>query len=311
MLSEYWREVLPGEPDWPAGELAAMSRTAHHRRVLIGVVDQGGEPVGAARLVLNDVQGSTDEAFVHFLVVHPEQRRRGVGRALLEAAVEQAHNEGRTRMTFDVATSQSAGMAFAEAAGATPALVADQNRVRIERLDRALLQAWERSAGERASRYSLVCFDDVCPDEWLDQLALVTAVMNTAPRRYEDEEDITWTAEQVRANQEAHLRRGGWRWTVCVRDDETGNFVGLTELYGLAYRPWLAQQGDTGVEPSHRNRGLGRWIKAVNALRLLRDRPDATVLETWNAGVNAPMLSINHAMGFGSVAQWQEWVLQI
>jgi hypothetical protein len=36
-----------------------------------------------------------------------------------------------------------------------------------------------------------------------------------------------------------------------------------------------------------------------------------SVVETWNAGVNAPMLSINHAMGFGQVARWQEWVLSL
>jgi len=310
MVSDFWREVLPGEPDLPAGELAALSRTADHRRVLVAVLDKGDEPVGAARLVLNDVQGCTDEAFIHFLVVGAEHRSRGIGRALLDAVVERARNDGRTKLKFDVATSHRAGMAFAEATGARQGLLAEQNRVRTDQLDRALLEAWVKAADERASGYSLLCFDDVCPDDWLDQLTLVTGVMNTAPRSDEDQ-DVTWTAEQLRANQEAHLRRGGWNWTVCARHDATGELVGYTELGGFVYRPWLAQQGDTGVEPSHRNRGLGRWIKAANALRLLRERPEMSVVETWNAGVNAPMLSINHAMGFGQVARWQEWVLSL
>jgi hypothetical protein len=70
-------------------------------------------------------------------------------------------------------------------------------------------------------------------------------------------------------------------------------------------------QGDTGVEPAHRNLGLGRWIKATTALRLLKDRPTTEVVETWNSGVNAPMLRINDAMGYRPVAEWQEWRLDI
>jgi hypothetical protein len=74
---------------------------------------------------------------------------------------------------------------------------------------------------------------------------------------------------------------------------------------------WLAVQGDTGVEPVHRNRGLGRWSKATNVLRLLEERPDTQVVETWHAGVNAPMLTINDAMGFRPVAECQEWRLDV
>jgi hypothetical protein len=35
------------------------------------------------------------------------------------------------------------------------------------------------------------------------------------------------------------------------------------------------------------------------------------VVETWNAAVNAPMLSINHEMGFRAVGEWQEWNLDL
>ncbi len=86
--------------------------------------------------------------------------------------------------------------------------------------------------------------------------------------------------------------------------------VGYTELGGSRRQPWLAQQGDTGVEPAHRVRGLAKWMKATNALRLLSERPDATVIETANPGVNAPMLAINHAMEFRRAAEWQEWTLR-
>jgi mycothiol synthase len=136
------------------------------------------------------------------------------------------------------------------------------------------------------------------------------SVMNTAPKA-KGVDDIAVTPDQVRANQEAHIRRGGWGWTVCACHEPSGRLVGFTELSGFSYRPWLAEQGDTGVHPDHRNRGLGRWMKAVNGLRLLDEKPEVSVLETWNADVNAPMLSINDTMGFRPVAEWQEWRLPI
>jgi GNAT superfamily N-acetyltransferase len=156
----------------------------------------------------------------------------------------------------------------------------------------------------------LVCFDGICPDKWLAQFTEVISVMNTAPRA-EGVEDVVMTEQQVRANEEAHLRRGGWGWTVCACDRLSGHLVGYTELGGSCHRPWLAEQGDTAVQPAHRNLGLRRWLKATNALRLLEERPDIEAVETWNAGVNAPMLIINNTMGFGPAAEWQERRLDI
>jgi GNAT superfamily N-acetyltransferase len=119
------------------------------------------------------------------------------------------------------------------------------------------------------------------------------------------------TPDMAREIGDAFARRGGASWVVCGRDDATGRLVGYSELGFLPYRPWLGLQGDTGVEPAHRDRGLGRWLKATNALRVLDERPDVEQVETWNADVNAPMLAINTAMGFRQAAAWQDWELRI
>ena len=96
-------------------------------------------------------------------------------------------------------------------------------------------------------------------------------------------------------------------WTVCARHDGTGQFVGYTELFFRRHTPWQAAQGDTGIHPDHRLRGIGRWLKAQNALRLLAERPEVEFIETVNAAGNEAMLSINRAMGFEVVARRQEW----
>jgi len=77
------------------------------------------------------------------------------------------------------------------------------------------------------------------------------------------------------------------------------------------FRPWMAFQWDTGVDPKHCDLGLGRWLKATNALRLLEEAPQVEEIETWNASSNASMLGINDEMGFRPVAEWQSWEMPI
>lgn len=311
IIGDFWREVIPAEPDVPAAELAAEIREvpAHHR-VLLAVAQEGGEVVGVLELVLDDLPGVDALAWVKYLVVRPDHRRRGIGTALLEAAIERSHREKRTRINSFVAQCHAAGMSFASARGAEPGLVQFQNRLHTAKLDRQLLEGWVTRATERASEYSLVCFDQNCPSEWLAGFAQVISVMNTAPRP-EGLGDLAVTGEQVLAQEQAHVRQGGWGWTVCALHRPSGRLVGFTELGGSAHRPWFAIQGDTGVDPAHRNLGLGRWMKAINALRLLDEKPAVDTVDTWNADVNASMLSINSAMGFQGVATWQEWGLQV
>jgi mycothiol synthase len=130
-------------------------------------------------------------------------------------------------------------------------------------------------------------------------------VMNTAPRTDALGEAV-YTAEQRRAAEAEHEADGSHQLVLCARHDESGELVGYTELTFGRHRPWLVQQGDTAVDPAHRNMGLGRWLKAASALRLLAERPDAQVVETWNDGSNAPMLNLNTEMGFRTVATWHD-----
>lgn len=307
MLSEFEREVIPGEPDTPAAELAAdLAYFPPHRHLSIGIASDASQPVGAVRLVLDDTEGNQDLAEIDYLVVRPERRGAGIGRALVQAVCERTD---RARIRAYVPVGHIGGMGLASAVGATPGLVERQNRLRLADLDRQMLESWVQRAEDRARGYSLVGFDGACPDELLEGFAGLSQVMNTAPRSAGDQDVLTTPAE-VRADHEALLGRMGWMWTVCARHDATGTLVGFTQLLATRARAWLGQQWDTAVDPALRNLGLGRWLKAANALRLIEERPEVTTIETWNAGVNAAMLAINDAMGFRPVAEWQQWTLE-
>jgi GNAT superfamily N-acetyltransferase len=240
-----------------------------------------------------------------WLVVRPDARRQGIGRRLFDAAAERARAEGRTTLVGITALDSEAAVAT-KALGAEVGLIDRISRLHTAEVDRALLDAWIARAPERAAGYSLVAWDDHSPDELLEQFAALTGVMNTAPRGELDIEDEVYTPEMIREFEGSMVRKGTKIWTVAARHDATGELVGYTALFLRKHRPWHAQQGDTAVDPAHRDKGLGRWLKAVNLRRLLEERPAVRVVDTGNASSNEPMLNINVALGFRPLAELEE-----
>ncbi|HEX7166609.1 MAG TPA: hypothetical protein VF230_06485, partial [Acidimicrobiales bacterium] len=165
-------------------------------------------------------------------------------------------------------------------------------------VDRDMLEQWVARAKERATDYSLVAFDDRCPDELLERFVDLTMVMNTAPRDDLDMEDWVETPERYREREEKHLAQGVRSWRLIAVHEPTGEFAGYTEFFFPPYSDEQVWQEATGVVPAHRAKGLGRWLKAANLLRLMDERPAAKYVDTWNAFSNGPMLGINIAMGF-------------
>ena len=307
LVAGFWSQVISGERPIPVSELRAEVLFApRHRRVLPLLARWDDRPVAAATVVMDDRRRET--AWLKFLFVTPERRREGIGGTVLDALAARAVTDGRTRLNTSTPLDEPPAMAFMTQAGGRARDVSEQYRCPTRSLDVGMLTGWVDRAHERASGYSLVSFDGVCPEEHLQAFAAVVPVMNTAPGGHGNEQAPP-SPGYVRDNMEAHVRQGNDSWTVCARDDTTGDFVGYTELSISHHRRWWARQGDTGVDPEHRRRGIGRWLKAHNALRLLAQRPDVEYIETWNAVGNTPMLAINRAMGFQPIRLWQQWDL--
>lgn len=237
-----------------------------------------------------------------WIAVDPERRRQGIGRRLLGGVVEVAAAEDRSSLGLDVRHGTE-GMEFAPAFGFEEKLIEHHNRTTVDRVDDAMIQDWIDRAAERAPDYTLRFWVDATPEDCLDDFARVFNVMNTAPRDDLDMEDFAMTPDLEREREATLAPRGVTRWTlVAVAPD--GRFAGFTELFFSKWRTDVCHQGNTGVDPAHRDRGLGRWLKAAMYQRLRADRPSFTKIDTWNAGSNAPMLAINHAMGFAPIHVW-------
>jgi GNAT superfamily N-acetyltransferase len=94
------------------------------------------------------------------------------------------------------------------------------------------------------------------------------------------------------------------------RHDATDELVGYTEIMFPSHVSEGAWQEATAVDPTHRDKGLGRWLKATNGLRLFTEKPHVEYVDTWNAFSNAPMLGINIAMGFEVIKSFSEYQIR-
>jgi mycothiol synthase len=267
-----------------------------------------GELVGVAFVEFEYLETNRHLAWFD-IAVRADRRREGIGSQLLKEIAETSVADGRTVLGTYVGGRPEDGVddGFLLARGFEKRMVERRSRLLTAELDRPMLEEWVARAKERAGEYSLIGFDDVCPDDLVDAYVTLNDVMNTAPRENLDMEDYHWTPERLREAEVRRARHRRHQWTIVARHDPSGEMAGFTEVTFADWMGDLMWQGDTGVDPKHREKGLGRWLKAAMALRILDERPEIARIDTWNAGSNRPMLAINVAMGFRPLKYYGDW----
>jgi ribosomal protein S18 acetylase RimI-like enzyme len=100
--------MLPFGPDdaKPFWVATAESCEAGHRIVLAAIMDSMA--VGSVQLLPVGIPNQPHRAEIAKLLVHRKARRRGIGRALMLAAEAEARRLGRSLLTFDTTTGDSA-----------------------------------------------------------------------------------------------------------------------------------------------------------------------------------------------------------
>jgi GNAT superfamily N-acetyltransferase len=240
------------------------------------------------------------------LDVMPEARRQKIGAALARIGVAFAKKQGRPLVGFDANSHSAAGWDFLKRIGAEHKLTGRFSMLKFAEVDRALLEGWVTRAAERAADYELVRWDGPCPDDYVDAFVAEQSVMNTAPTENLELEDEVFSVERLRDREKMQAFRRIDVSTIVARHKPTGEFVAHTDVWLPQRWPTKAYQNDTGVNPAHREKGLGRWVKAQMLLNLMDERPQLDNISTWNAGSNAAMLGINYAMGFKTVTEFGE-----
>jgi len=219
------------------------------------------------------------------LRVHPEHRRRGVGSALLAAALDRAPRLGVEALFSEHST--PAGAAFA----------ARNGFVNGQRIVRSLLdlRTAELPGPALPAGFRVATWLGRVPDEHLAAYVRARAAMDDAPDP--DGMDYpTSTAETVRTWEESLVRRER-EMRVTVALDGNGKVGSFTELR-LSRGSTLASTEDTGTEAAQRGRGLARAVKLESLRRLRDDHPEVVLVATMNAEENAAMRHLNDSVGF-------------
>ena len=238
--------------------------------------------------------------------VDPDHRRRGLGTRLLAIAVESCGStEGLTLQGWTMSRLPS-GAAFAERIGAKAGLRMRNSQLDLARIDRALIRTW---AAIDPAGYRIEFIDGETPEHMMDNVVTAIRAINTMPREDLKIEDWKITPETVREWERMGRARGQEHRMALAIEESTGASAAFTELFFDPRVPSILHQGGTATIQEHRGKGIGKWIKARMAQRVLDELPDARYIRTDNAGTNAAMLAINVAMGFKPV--WESVIWQI
>jgi mycothiol synthase len=228
--------------------------------------------------------------------VRPDQRRQGVGSLWLGVLAKQMDEHGCTVVGFNAEHEE--GHAFLTWLGAKPKLTEIESRLQLAGVDWAMVERWVHAGQQRSPETRLDIHDGPLPEEmWADFAAQRTALLNTMP--FEDLElgDIIVTPDRIREWNEQFALMGMVFHTALTREPD-GTISGMTDVEWAPYSSTHVQQQFTGVLPSARGRGIGKWLKAAMLLHIRKLYPDAQWVVTGNAHSNAPMLKINRDLGF-------------
>jgi len=240
------------------------------------------------------------------LVVHPAQRRRGIGRALLKHAATRAAEHGRSVLTAPTRLGGD-GEAFARAVGAEQGLVDVQRVMDIRATGDDELARLRASAEEKASDYSLVSWTGLVPEEFIEQAAGLFAALNDAPHDPETAPAV-WDAERVRERVNDLRPLYGLRiYSIAARHDATGELAALTEVAVDPADPGWGHQMLTGVTRAHRGHRLGLLVKVAMAEWLQTAEPELERIDTWNAQSNQYMIAVNEALGYTILGRPGSW----
>ncbi len=243
--------------------------------------------------------------------VLPDWRRQGIARWLLAPIVNVACRHGIHLLKGVTGSVTPAGAAFMRRLGGKPVLTSSTNVLAMADIDRNLLRRWLEAGETAAPDFALEELAGPYPNDWLNGISALYDAANDAPRGDLDAEDERRSPQLLREIEAASLARGEERWTMIARHAASGEIAGFTEVYWNASQPQGVDQAWTVVLPRYRGHGLGRWLKAAMLAKVLRERPGVEWVSTGNADSNAPMLRINHELGFKFYRSWTFWQLEV
>jgi GNAT superfamily N-acetyltransferase len=234
------------------------------------------------------------------VTVPPDERRRGIGSALLNAVESAARDRGRVVLISEALTppgGTAPGEAFALARGYRLA-----NREGLKILDVGRYAgswgALDDRVAARLGDYRVTTWGDTTPEEHLEGVsAALSSFLGMVPTGDLEMEDLNYTPERL-VRQETRRAELGTARLVAAALAPDGELVGYHDLFVDAVRTRQADVGITMVLPQHRGHALGLAMKLATHRDLLARFPECEIVRTGNADVNEHMNAVNEQLGY-------------
>jgi GNAT superfamily N-acetyltransferase len=239
------------------------------------------------------------------VAVDPDQRRRGIGSALVRQVRTRLAQEGRTTMVTETAYpfDRREDHPYRQFAVANGFRVANDEICRILALpvDPALLEALATQAAPHHTAYRIETFVGSLPEQLLaSYCALQNQLGVDAPTGDVDFEAESMTP-QLWLERLAEDREVGRTRFATVALDESGEVVAYTDLVLPPLPSVDVWQWGTLVHRNHRGHRLGMAVKVRNLAQLAGADTGRVRVLTSNAETNAQMVDINLRLGFEAV----------
>ncbi|MBQ1079798.1 GNAT family N-acetyltransferase [Nocardiopsis sp. B62] len=232
------------------------------------------------------------------LFVADHVRRRGTGRQLREAVVEEARAQGMDRLQSTVLAGEP-GESFARASPYLRTLL----RLELQKqyLDESTLRRCWSLAATPARGYRLTHWEGPAPDHMAASFGRVMAHLLDAPGAALQVEARAWDVPRVR-EWERQMTVDGSRLVVGAALDRMSDQV-VAATVSTVTRGVVADQHDTAVLPAHRRKGLASRVKATQALRVHDLFPHVEAVAVTINQENQAMLAVNRALGYQRVSE--------
>ena len=301
----------PDVPMWSFEEfLGAFRSPDSGERQEFFAAYEGDRMVGTAKL-WSFLLDNTEKAFCDVNVDLPD-RRRGIGRALVDHVEAIVRADGRTllltgaHLPYDD-REQHPYRLFAEACGFELANIEVSRHLPLPVPDERI-QQWIDESAPHHEGYTLETFVGRVPDDLVDSLcSLIGQLAVDAPTGAVDFEEEKITPERYDEMITGVEAMGRARYETVALTPEREVVAHSTLALARGDNPVVYQWG-TFVHRDHRGHRLGMATKAVNLRAVQAARGDLTLVVTQNAETNGYMVSINERMGFAPVEVAAEFV---
>jgi GNAT superfamily N-acetyltransferase len=297
---------LPDDPPWQDVQVREyLAETMPGERRISWIAEDDRLPEGESRVFAHVSVLLLGDIGVLEVLVHPDLRRRGLGRELVALAARRAYLEGFSSIGVE-AIGGTPAIGFYESLGFEREYVETRSVLNLSKVEWDALGAM---ASGIADGYRIEYHPGGPPESLLEAYA-------QAKLEAQDDDDLDLAPrssdpQRLRDSLNTLHKRGLKPYIVLAIHEATGVVAGLTEVVVPAQHPERADQYDTIVVRDHRGQGIDRAIKARMLFELRSAEPDLQEVQTWNAHANESMLKVNAELGFQSDRDWYEYGVDV